>query len=197
MTRVYAAIDVDGVVLDLVRYITERLDLDPSLWKTWEFHESYSNPEHVAEVERLFKHVPDMFVHAKPYSDARDGVLKLLDNDINFCFMSSFPPEFFKLREWWLWYNLMHPLYPQYDNGQFRVRLLRVPSELKASVCSLQGVTHMLEDKRETAEQCIEKGVRAYLVPRVYNRPAFDSVYLPDATIDQFADMLVHEARQG
>lgn len=191
MTSIYAAIDVDGVVLDLVSYITDRLGLDPTRWTKWEFKESYDDPAMIDEFNRLIKRAPDMFVLAKPYPDARAAIQKLVDADIKFCFMSSFPPEFQKLREWWLWHYLVRPAYTRYGGGDL-VHLMCVNSGYKANVCRTWGITHMLEDKPQTAIDCITKGIKAYIVPRVYNRPALD---VPDATIDEFADMLIREAR--
>lgn len=193
--RVYAAIDVDGVVLDLVDYITRRLQINPDLWKTWEFEKSYTDPAHSKEFERLIKLSPDMFVYARPYQDAQRGILKLLDADIDFCFMSSFPPEFVKLREWWLWYNLMCPQYSQYHRGRFRVRLMCVEADYKANVCRTQGITHILEDNPKTAIDCVTKGIKAYLVPRIYNEGLFEP-HVPHATLDEFADIIIKETAE-
>lgn len=178
----YPAIDVDGVLADMVSYVSKRLDFNPALITKWEYSQCVG--ELIASQFEIMLKEPEIWVGLQPYPDAYE-VKRLLEANFEFCIISDVPEEYADLRAWW---------FQRHFGGDFEghpvsVKLIRAKRHEKAHWCRYFNITHILEDNADTAAACAERGIKAFLVPRPYNEG--EHQHIPRCTVGQFVDYML------
>lgn len=146
--------DVDGVLADFSGYVLRKLGLDPSLQKHWDFTTDYGEAVN-REVYRMMGD-PVTWVSLPVLPGAKEAV-EISGRKGRVAFISSMPPEFYRLRQWWLSFHF-----------PYQAELYICKSHEKVSMAHWLSVSRFIEDKTETANEMAASGIESWLVPTPY-----------------------------
>ena len=150
-------LDVDGVLSNFVGYAYPLAGMTDSP-RTWEA------PKTKQKALRDVMNMPSTWVNLRPLPGAVEAVSLLVQAGVIPVFITSMPMRFHKLREWWIETHFGQQL------GRNPVYLESVKqSSEKVGRAREYGLTHFVEDKRETANAFAAAGFTSILVPSSYH----------------------------
>lgn len=159
MSAFIVGLDIDGVIAANNEYVCERLGLDPTKVKTWNWSESFGPGVEERAIE-LYQR-PEIWVGCQPMPRARDAVKLLMNARKLPIFISDFPIAYKPLRRWWINHRL-------FDGRGPLVYLFACARHNKLSTAKSLGITHFVEDNPHTANEFAKAGITSYLVESSY-----------------------------